>query len=39
MSEKGRELEDPKWVTDYITEWIEKNTKFKVKNLELEDSA
>ncbi len=28
-------LEDKNWVIKFMTEWVEKNTKFKVKVIEL----
>ncbi len=35
MVEQKKGLEDMDWVIDYITEWIEKSTDFKVSNLGL----
>ncbi len=35
MVEQKKGLEDMDWVIDYITEWIEKNTKFKVSLIQL----
>ena len=32
---KESKLDNKNWVIEYITKWIEKNTKFKVKSIEI----